>query len=196
MRQYSALPHRPLKPHSRFRTPVQVLPPRVGLDDPAAAVMTDFAKATAFTIDPDVSVDGAARVMRRRRVHLLLVVDVDNHVLGIVTSNDFGGEKTLQCISARGIAREDALVRDIMTPQERIEVIDMDDVQHAHVGHVVATLKATGRRHAAVVDTDAEGRQYLRGLFAASQLEAQLGVALETPEIANTFAEISAALNA
>jgi CBS domain-containing protein len=156
--------------------------------------MTDFQKVTAFTIDPDVSVDTAARVMRRRNVHLLLVVDGDNHVLGIITSNDLLGEKTLQCISARGIARADALVRDIMTPENRLEVISIDDVLHAHVGHVVATLKATGRRHAAVVDEDASGHQVLRGLFAASQLARQLGNPVETVEIAQTFAEISVAL--
>ncbi len=194
MRQYSVLPQRPLQAHTRFHVPSQDLPPRVGLDDPAEAVMTDFRKVTAFTIDPDVSVDTAARVMRRRTVHLLLVVDVDNEVLGIITSNDLVGEKTLQCISARGISRADALVRDIMTPQDRLAVISMDDVRHAHVGHVVATLKATGRRHAAVVDEDASGCQVLRGLFAASQLERQLGEPLQTPEIASNFAEISIAL--
>ncbi len=194
MRQYSVLPQRPLRAHTRFHVPTHDLPPRVGLDDPAEAVMTDFRKVTAFTIDPDVSVDTAARVMRRRKVHLLLVVDVDNELLGIITSNDLLGEKTLQCISARGISRADALVRDIMTPQDRLSVISMDDVRHAHVGHVVATLKATGRRHAAVVDEDASGSQVLRGLFAASQLERQLGEPLQTPEIASNFAEISIAL--
>lgn len=196
MRQYSALPHRPLRPHTRFLMPSQTLPPKVTLDDPAIAVMTDFQKVTAFTIDPDVSVDTAARVMRRRDVHLLLVVDVENHVLGIITSNDLLGEKTLQCISARGIAREDALVRDIMTPESRLEVITMDDVLHAHVGHVVATLKATGRRHAAVVDEDPSGHQVLRGLFAASQLARQLGEPVDTMAVAKTFAEISTALKA
>lgn len=194
MRQYSALPHRPLRPRTIFHTPSQTLPLRVTHEDPAITVMTDFQKVTAFTIDPDVSVDSAARVMRRRNVHLLLVVNVENHVLGIITSNDVIGEKTLQCISARGISRTDALVRDIMTPEDKLEVIGMDDVSHAHVGHVVATLKATGRRHAAVVDEDASGHQILRGLFSASQLACQLGEPLETPEIAQNFAEISIAL--
>ena len=194
MRQYSALPGRPMRPRTGFHSPSQTLLPQVTLDDPAVAVMTDFQKVTAFTVDPDVSVDSAARVMRRRNVHLLLVVDVENHVLGIITSNDLQGEKTLQCINARGISREDASVRDIMTPENRLEVISMDDVLRAHVGHVVATLKATGRRHAAVVDEDASGHQILRGLFAASQLARQLGKPVETVEIAKTFAEISVAL--
>ena len=72
-----------------------------------------------------VRTGAAARVMRRRKVHLLLVVDVDNEVLGIITSNDLVGEKTLQCISVRGISRADALVRDVMTPQDRLAVISM-----------------------------------------------------------------------
>jgi len=194
MRQYSLLPRRPLQSQTSFHIPSQDLPPRITLDDPALAVMTDFKKVTAFTIDPDVSVDTAARVMRRRKVHLLLVVDVENMVVGIITSNDLIGEKTLQCISARGIAREDALVRDIMTPADRLEVISMDDVLHAHVGHVVATLKATGRRHAAVVDENDAGHQILRGLLSCSQIALQLGEPVETVEIAQTFAEISVAL--
>ncbi len=194
MRQYSALPSKPLRPRTSFHSPGQVLPPKVTLEDPAIAVMTDFQKVIAVTVDPDVSADSAARVMRRRNVHLLLVVNVENHLLGIITSNDLVGEKILQCISARGISREDALVRDIMTPENRLEVIAMDDVMRAHVGHVVTTLKAKGRRHAAVVDEDASGNQILRGLFSCSQLAHQLGEPLETIEIAQNFAEISFAL--
>lgn len=196
MRQYSALPNRPLRPRTRFHRPGQALAPSVTLEDPAVAVMTDFQQVTAFTIDPDVSVDTAARVMSRRNVHLLLVVNVDNHVLGMITSNDLLGEKTLQCINSRGITRDEVLVRDIMTPDSRLEVISMDDVLHAHVGHVVATLKAKGRQHAAVVDEDASGHQVLRGLFSCSQLARQLGEPVETPEIAQNFAEISLAFKA
>jgi CBS domain-containing protein len=195
MRQYSVLPRRPLQSQTTFHVPGQDLPPRVTLDDAAVSVMTDFRKTTAFTIDPDVSVDTAARVMRRRKVHLLLAVDVENMVVGIITSNDLIGEKTLQCISARGISRADALVRDIMTPASHLEVISMDDVLHAHVGHVVGTLKATGRRHAAVVDEDATGHQILRGLLSCSQISLQLGEPVEPQEIPQNFAEIAVALH-
>ena len=196
MRKYSPLSDRPLQPGASFHRPAQALPPTAVPEDPAVSAMTDFQKVTAFTIDPDGSLDTCLRVMRRRGVRLLLVVDVDNHVLGIITSNDLLGEKALQNVSARGISREDALVRDIMTPQERLEVISMDEVLRAHVGNVVATLKAKGRRHAAVVDADASGRQVLRGLFSASQIAVQLGQPVETSEIAQTFAEISVALKA
>ena len=194
MRQYTALPCRSLRPRTSVRGPCQVMRRQVAFDDPAVDVMTDFQQVTAFTVDPEVSADAAARVMRRRNVHLLLVVDVDNHILGIITSNDLLGPKPLTCLNARGVTREEVLVRDIMTAEGELEVIAMDDVMHAQVGHVVATLKTTGRRHAVVVDEDASGRQTLRGLFAASQIAQQLGEPIETIELATNFAEISAAL--
>jgi hypothetical protein len=70
----------------------------------------------------------------------------------------------------------------------------MDDVRLAKVGHIVATLKAAGRQHAMVVDHDEQGRQKVRGIFSASQIARQLGVVIQTTEIARTFAEVEAML--
>jgi hypothetical protein len=54
----------------------------------------------------------------------------------------------------------------------------------------VTTLKAVGRRHALVVDSDEQGGQTIRGLFSCSQLEKQLGQDIETTEIARSFAQV------
>lgn len=195
IKEYAALPARILKSKTTFHRPAYGAAPAVGLEDPAAKVMTDLKQVTAFTIDPEVSIETAHRVMSRRGVHLLLVVDVDNNVLGIITSTDIMGEKPMQVIQARGVMRSEVLVRDIMTSQDRLEVISMDDVLHARVGHVVAYLKRTGRQHAAVVDEDGAGNQILRGLFAASQVYRQLGLPPQSVQVAQTFAEIEYALN-
>jgi len=85
-------------------------------------------------------------------------------------------------------------VRDVMTPQEKLEVLEMADVRAAKVGHVVATLKKAGRQHAVVVERDARGRQLVRGLFSATQVARQLGVTIQTSEIARTFSEIESML--
>jgi Mg2+/Co2+ transporter CorB len=100
----------------------------------------------------------------------------------------------VRLVHDRGLRRDEITVGDIMTPRERLEVIDYDEVTHACVGQVVATLKAVGRQHAMVVDRDAHGRQRVRGLFAASQLGRQLGTPIQTVEIARSFAEIETAL--
>lgn len=169
-------------------------PTRVDTEDPALEVMTDFRRVRAITVPVSVSMEFAAQRMRANRVHLLLVTDENNLVLGLVTSTDIEGDKPVRLVHDRGLRRDEITVGDIMTPRERLEVIDYDEVMHARVGHVVATLQAVGRQHAMVVDRDAQGRQRVRGLFAASQLGRQLGTPIQTVEIARSFAEIETAL--
>jgi hypothetical protein len=84
------------------------------------------------------------------------------------------------------------LVSDIMTPFERMDAIDMQDVAQMRVGHIVATLKSVRRQHLLAAD---EGGRRLRGLFSTSRIAKQLGVELTTSDIARTFAEIEAALS-
>jgi len=76
-----------------------------------------------------------------------------------------------------------------MTSVDRLEAVDFDDLSHARVGHVLETLKARGRQHALVIE-NANGRQMVRGLLSLSQLCKQLGVNVETTEVAHTFIEI------
>jgi len=194
LRTYPALNLSALLPGSGFAQPVHALPEKVSLDDPALSVMTDLERVSAVLIRPDDSIDEANRRMIQRGVRLLLVVDESRAVAGLITANDILGEKPLQAITQRGGRRQDLVVRDIMTPQHQLEVLDIRDVGHAHVGHVVATLKESVRQHAIVVDHGADGRQRVRGLFSLTQIARQLGVALQTSEVARTFSEIEASL--
>ena len=194
LRSYAALDSVSLQAGSGFCQPAQSLPQRVSLDDSAVSVMTDLKLVSAVIIRPSDGVDEANQRMIQRGVRLLLVVDENRMVAGIITATDILGEKPLQVITGRGGRREDVLVRDIMTPQHRLEVLRMDEVRSAKVGHLVATLKKSGRQHAVAVDVDRDGRQTVRGLFSATQIARQLGVAIQTSEVAQTFSEIEAQL--
>jgi len=194
LRDYPPLASAMLQPGVGYAQPTQVVPEQVTLDDAAVNVMTDFQCVTAVIIQPSDTVDEAHRRMIQRGVRLLLVVDQNRRVLGLITATDILGEKPVQTAVQRGLRREEILVRDIMIPQERLEVIEMEDVRAAKVGHVVATLQKAGRQHAVVVEYDAKGRQTVRGLFSATQVARQLGVAIQTSEIASTFAEIESTL--
>jgi CBS domain-containing protein len=167
----------------------------VRIDSPALAVMTDLRQISAATIDLEAPVDAANRFMIRRGVRLLLVSDDERQVLGLITSNDVLGEKPVQFALERGIKRQEIRVRDIMIPCERLDVLHYADLIHAEVGHIVATLQRAGRQHALVADMGVDGKtQTVRGIFSASQIARQLGVAIHTTEVARTFAEIGAAL--
>ncbi len=166
----------------------------VQLDSPALEVMTELKRIQAVTIGPDATLAAVKRAMMRNTVRSLLVADEKRCILGIITSTDTMGEKPMQIVLERGIRHEEVLVRDIMTPRDRLEVLDMEVVRAAEVGHVVATLKWTGRQHALVAEEDASGRQMIRGIFSASQIARQLGMAIHAIQIASTFAEIEAAI--
>ncbi len=186
---YTRLPSRNLDKSSGLLRPACVLPDRVGLDNPALDVMTDFRRLTAFIATPGDTIRQAEERMIRRKVRLLFVMDGHDHVAGLITNTDIHGEKPMQIVQSRGIRRDELVVADIMTPVERLEAVDYDDIAHARVGHVLETLKARGRQHALVIETT-EGRQMVRGLLSLSQLCKQLGVSIETTEVASTFLEI------
>ena len=186
---YTRLPTRNLDKTAGLLRPACVLPERVGLENPALDVMTDFRRLTAFIATPGDTIKQAEERMFRRKVRLLFVMDAEDRVAGLVTSTDIHGEKPMQLVQSRGIRRDEVLVADIMTPVDRLEAVDFDDLSHARVGHVLETLKARGRQHALVIE-NVNGRQMVRGLLSLSQLCKQLGVTVETTEVANTFLEI------
>ena len=193
LRSYLALTSSPLQAGSGYAQPTQAIPNRATLEDPALYVMTDFTAVTAIIVLSGDALDEAHRRMIQRGVRLLLVVDQDRRVVGVITATDILGEKPMRAIAERGVRREELLVRDIMTPQAALEVLDIAALHAAKVGHVVATLQGSGRQHALVVERG-PGRNRVRGLFSATQIARQLGVAIPTSEIAATFSEIEAQL--
>ena len=176
------------------RQPMVESAPRVLPDDPALSVMTDLRRVPAVLVDPDVDIEAAMRIMIRRNVRSLFAANVDNEVLGLITATDLLGEKPMQHLARYGGRRSDILVRDLMTPHARLEVLPMLEVERARVGHILATLNVAGRQHAMVVEVDAHGHDVVRGVFSASQLEKQLGRRVAVGAPACTFAEIEAAL--
>lgn len=194
LRDYAPLAPKRLQATVGYAQRSPVVPVRVTLEDPAVRVMTDFQNVTAAVVLPGDSVDEAQHRMIERGVRSLLVINQERHVVGIVTASDLLGEKPMQVISQRGIRRQELTVRDVMTPQDELEVLGLAEVRAAKVGHIVATLKASGRQHTLVVEDDGEARQTIRGMFSATQIARQLGIAIPTTEVARTFSQIEAQL--
>lgn len=191
---YAPLFHTHLLPHTRYATPAAQIK-RVSVDSPAVEVMTDLRRVVPITIAPDLSIEFANQRMMAGGVRLLLVIDENKWVIGLITASDILGEKPLQYLRHRGGTFGDILVRDIMTPQEQLDVLRYDEVMNARVGDIIETLKHFGRQHALVVDQhEADGEQCVRGIFSATQISRQLGQHVAPAEIATTFAALEAAL--
>ena len=204
-RQYQDLAIRELGAGAGFRRPQQAQAARVTLESPALDVMTDLTQVSPATIRPQAPLEGANHFMISRGVRLLLVIDVRDTVLGVLTATDVLGEKALRVATERGMRHGELTVGDLMTPAEQVQVIALADVEGARVGHVLETLRHAGRQHALVVDQEVVPassplerplrRAMVRGIFSVSQLARQLGLLLpHAGEVARTFAEIEVAL--
>lgn len=193
--EYKPLELAHLKAGAGYHQASLFFPRPVRFDSPACEVMTDLRLVAAATIDGDTHMDVANQAMIARGVRSLLVTE-HGSVIGLITARDLLGERPMQVVRERGLRHEEVRVRDIMTPQESIEVLNLADVLRSRVGHVVETLKRSGRQHALVVETDAfSEREMVRGMFSTSQIARQLGIAIHTTEVARTFAEIEAAVS-
>lgn len=154
----------------------------VHMDDPATMVMTDYYQTRLRTIDVHDSMDDALNEMKATGVHLLLVTD-DDHVVGVVGSEDLLGEKPIQLIQERRIPRAKVLVKMIMEKIDSIVALDINDVEQAKVGNIVNTLQALKQHYALVLKTDGV-RPILRGLFTTSQIGKKLHM-----DIANSIGQ-------
>jgi hypothetical protein len=76
----------------------------------------------------------------------------------------------------RQIKRSDILVRMVMLRQPDIVAIEMAELQHAKVGHVIETLHASRQHYALVVESDPHhGGQSVRGLFSLGDISKRIG---------------------
>jgi CBS-domain-containing membrane protein len=193
MDHYTALPTHPFSGAARLCEPDPTAL-QYTLESPAVRVMTDLAQVTAVVTEPQATMDAAHAVMLQRGVRMLLALDGHGKLAGLITATDILGEKPMNVVRERRIRHSDLLVADVMTPVERLDAFDWKAVQAARVGNVVAQLQQARRQHALVTQTGAGGQMLVRGIFSLSQIARQLGIPLQLPEGANSFAEIEAAL--
>jgi CBS domain-containing protein len=169
---------------------------RVRMDSPALDVMTDLRHVPAATIAAETALRDADHAMRLRAVRLLLVVDSQRQVVGVITAADLLGERPIRVAQERGGRIDDLTVANLMTPLAAMEAVSLSDVARSDVGHVMATLRRSGRQHALVLERGVDDQDMIRGIFSAAQIARQLGVPMEGSEIARNFAEIEAAIAA
>lgn len=191
---YTILNHTVLAPDAVLSRPT-FSNQKVTMESPAVAVMTDLERVMAITIGPGASIEAANKYMIAAGVRLLLVLDHEQRIVGLISASDILGEKPLQHLQRTGGTFEEVLVSHVMTPQDELDVLLFRDVRHARVGDIVATLKYFGRQHVLVMDKgSSDVRQRLRGIFSATQIGRQLGMNVAPGEIATTFAQLESAL--
>jgi CBS domain-containing protein len=166
--------------------------PLAYIDDPAISVMTDFKSVVPVTIEPHFRIDAALQKMKVAGVRLLLVPDVEDNVVGVITAADIQGDLPLKKARELEVSHHDLHVEMIMTPLDRMLAVDMTTVRDARVGHIISTLRKYERQHMLVVEIDTMTRQHMiRGMFSTSRISRLVGQDITDPEYAaHSLAEV------
>lgn len=163
------------------------------LDHPALAVMTDFRLVPAATVTQQASLDKALDKMKTVGVRMLLVLDDDNRLHGLITANDILGEHAIEYIERNRVKREEVRIADIMHPTSSLRSLSLQDVLQSSIGDLIHTLKGLGLQHV-LVSTVEYGEPKIRGIFSAAEIARQLGLELDPMGHARSFAELEKVL--
>jgi len=167
----------------------------VTTESPAVQVMTDLTLVKAATIHPGTTLRQAEQMMIYQGVRMLFVVTHMPVFEGLITTTDLHGDRQMSLVHERGARYDDLTVADVMTPLAMLDAIDHDRIVHASVGELIATLRRFGRNHLLVVQAATPGTpRRVRGVVSRSQIERQLGQAIDITPIAGNFSEIERAL--
>lgn len=174
--------------------------PLVWLTDPATEVFTDLRVAPGVTVPATDSLEDTRRLMQLAGVRMAFVVDAGERIIGLSTLADLQGERAAQVAAARGLRQRDLPVLDVMTPVAQWHVVDAGCLAWAKVGHVMATLRASGQRYLVVIEQvtghepGAQPHPVVRGVFSANRIERATGVAIEDELRSRSFAELIGAI--
>lgn len=174
----------------------------VTLESSALKVMTDLTQVKAATTSPRTSLWQAEQIMKVQGVRMLFVVNAMPAIEGLITLAELQGDRPMRVVQQRNLRHDELIVADVMTPLAAMDAIDYDDLRHARVEHVIATLQRHGRNHLLVVDHEAARPSTpdlnpcrVRGVISRAQIERQLGRPIDVPEIAHSFAELGLMLS-
>jgi CBS-domain-containing membrane protein len=162
------------------------LPEIVHMNDPAMLVLTDFSRVHPVTIRADRSIEYALCKMRSLNVRLLIVVDQNQHMLGLISAYQILGSDPVRLERSNKLDHKQVTVKMLMQPANQICALDIHHLRDARVGHIVATLHDLEQIYLLVVDNGV-----IRGLFSASQISKQLGRdIMDLEEPAHSLAEL------
>jgi len=178
-----------LSPETPIYNPTRELN-NISLTDPAIYAMTDLKNITAITIDGNSTIDLALEIMRHAGVRLLLVVDNEKLITGIITARDIMSEKPLKVIEQEHIKHDEILVHHAMTKREELNFLDFRDVEHSSVQDIILKLKDEGRQHGFVIElNEVQDNYFARGIFSITQIGKQLGMEISLDGHVQSFSE-------
>lgn len=190
MKKYEAMPLSTLDA-TEFMHP-HAFPEILHLEDPAIQGMVDYTLMGPETVSADASIDDALLEMKQHDRRILLVMDSEHQLMGIITAEEIQGSKPYQIMEEKRVKRGEIHVRSLMIPKHKIAALNLTDVHHAKVGHIIATMNESGQHFILVQETNAHtGKHVIRGVFSASRINKVLGPVVASIGEAHSIVELN-----
>lgn len=168
----------PLTSAGELAWPTESHQQRVTLKSSALEVFTDFKRVEPQVVDSSTTAIETQKLMIQAHVRLKFVVDKNDHLIGIISTDDLLERKIVQQV-ARGVKRDEIMVVDLMRPKRDLVALDINEIQGASIGDVVALLQDSHQQHCLVQDT---ADHKIRGIFSASDISRKLKLPIEIHE--------------
>jgi len=142
------------------------------IDRPSHHRDDGFQGTCFFKVPPGEQIEETLEKMKHAGLRAAFVMEKQSDkLLGIITSYDIMGEKTLRYLQHAGFTKhQDILVADIMEPLREMVAVDIQEIEKATVHSVLDALQKCGRTHLPVVEKNSGGELHLRGLFSAAKV--------------------------
>ncbi len=133
----------------------------------------------------------AEQTMLYQGVRMLFVVSEMPSLVGLITSADLSGDRTVRIAQERSLRCDELAVAEVMTGLSMLDAIELGSMKTATVRNLITTLKTHGRDHLLVVEGGTGAApQRVRGVISRAQIERQLGTHIDIVEVAGSFAEL------
>jgi CBS domain containing-hemolysin-like protein len=150
-----------------------IWPEQVGdvtLESSALSVFTDFREVSPLVIDAKTTASDTEALMKQAHVRMKIVIDENNHFVGLVGLNDLTERKIIKKI-AEGYDRNELMVTDFMRSKAEAKAFAYDELELATVSDVVTALQQSGHQHCLVIDKETH---QIRGVISASDVARKL----------------------
>jgi CBS domain containing-hemolysin-like protein len=164
------------------------LPKIVHMDDSAVDCMLDFHKHQPLSFPSNTPLMEARQTMESQEQNVVLVLDESKHLVGVLSLEQALSRRVVSLIEGARVERKDVLLKSVMMPLADVVAVDMEQLKHAKVGHVVATLQSMHVYYIVVYEAQQNSnKKVIRGIFSTSLLNRYLGQRRITVDPAQTF---------
>lgn len=155
------------------------------LNTPALTWLTDFKQHQPTLLEADTLATDAVMMLEREHSHLKLVVDAQEELVGLITSQQLSAQNIMRRV-VLGEARSEITVRDLMLPRQQLRALAYQDLQHCSVADVLHTLQREGEAYCLVLERDSH---QIRGVLSSENIASRLKLPVQvTP--APTFLQL------